>query len=110
MRFLEDSDADDPILSVVNLIDVFLVVVAMLMIVIVKNPLNPFSNKNVVVVENPGEADMRITVKDGQDLTRYETSGEIGEGKGARAGVTYRLSDGRLIYVPEQKPERHSSE
>lgn len=86
MRFLEDSDADDPILSVVNLIDVFLVVVAMLMIVIAKNPLNPFSNKNVVVVENPGEADMRITVKDGQELTRYETSGEIGEGKGlARA-------------------------
>ncbi len=103
MRFLEDSDADDPILSVVNLIDVFLVVVAMLMIVIVKNPLNPFSNKNVVVVENPGAADMRITVKDGQELTRYETSGEIGEGKGARAGVTYRLSDGRLIYVPEQQ-------
>ena len=106
MRFLEDSDADDPILSVVNLIDVFLVVVAMLMIVIVKNPLNPFSNKNVVVVENPGEADMRITVKGGQELTRYETSGEIGEGKGARAGVTYRLSDGRLIYVPERPSEQ----
>lgn len=103
MRFLDDTDADDPILSVVNLIDVFLVVVAMLMIVIVKNPLNPFSNNNVVVVENPGAADMRITVKDGQELTRYETSGEIGEGKGARAGVTYRLSDGRLIYVPEQQ-------
>lgn len=100
MRFLEDTDADDPILSVVNLIDVFLVVVAMLMIVIVKN--NPFSNKNAVVVENPGEADMRIMVKDGQELTRYETSGEIGEGKGARAGITYRLPDGRLIYVPEQ--------
>jgi hypothetical protein len=103
MRFLEDTDADDPILSVVNLIDVFLVVVAMLMIVIVKNPLNPFSNRNVVVVENPGEADMRITVKDGQELTRYETSGEVGEGKGARAGITYRLADGRLIYVPEQR-------
>lgn len=108
MRFLEDSDADDPILSVVNLIDVFLVVLAMLMIVIVKNPLNPFSNRNVVVVENPGEADMRITVKDGQELTRYETSGEIGEGKGARAGVTYRLSDGRLIYVPEQSSKERS--
>ncbi|MEH2510943.1 hypothetical protein V1291_002297 [Nitrobacteraceae bacterium AZCC 1564] len=102
MRFLEDSDADDPILSVVNLIDVFLVVVAILMIIIVKNPLNPFSNKNVIVVENSGEADMRITVKDGQELMRYETSGQIGEGKGTRAGVTYRLSDGRLIYVPEQ--------
>lgn len=106
MRFLEDAESDDPILSVVNLIDVFLVVVAMLMIVIVNNPLNPFSSKNVVVVENPGKADMRIMVKEGQELTRYETSGEIGEGKGSRAGITYRLPDGRLIYVPEQEPER----
>lgn len=110
MRFLEEADADDPILSVVNLIDVFLVVVAMLLIIIIKNPLNPFSNRNVVVVENPGAADMRITIKEGEELTRYETSGEIGEGKGARAGVTYRLSDGRLIYVPEQQPERRSGE
>lgn len=103
MRFLEESDADDPILSIVNLVDVFLVVVAMLMIIIVKSPLNPYSSKNVVVVENPGEADMRITVKDGRELSRYETSGEVGEGKGTRAGVTYRLPDGRLIYVPEQQ-------
>ncbi|WP_084536728.1 DUF2149 domain-containing protein [Azospirillum halopraeferens] len=52
-------------------------------------------------VENPGEADMRITVKDGRDLTRYESNGAIGEGQGTRAGVAYRLPDGRLIYVPE---------
>ncbi|MEH2533604.1 hypothetical protein V1277_000012 [Bradyrhizobium sp. AZCC 1588] len=101
MRFLSETDADDPILSVVNLIDVFLVVIAMLMIVIVQNPLNPFSNKDVVVVENPGKPDMRIVVKDAQSMTQYETSGEIGEGRGMRAGITYRLPDGRLIYVPE---------
>jgi hypothetical protein len=102
MRFLRESESDDPILSVVNLIDVFLVVVAMLMIVIVQNPLNPFAGKNVVVVENPGEVDMRILIKEGQELTRYETSGEIGEGQGIRAGITYRLNDGRLIYIPEK--------
>lgn len=100
MRFLDDSDGDDPLLSVVNLIDVFLVVLAMLMIIIVQNPLNPFSSNDVVVVENPGKPDMRITVKQGEELTRYETSGEIGEGMGTRAGVTYKLPDGRLIYVP----------
>ena len=73
----------------------------MLMVVIAQNPLNPFSEERVVVVENPGEDNMRITVKDGQELTRYESSGEMGEGQGARAGVTYRLDDGRMIYVPE---------
>ena len=101
MRFLDHDDADDPILSVVNLIDLFLVVIGILMIVIVTNPLNPFSSQKVTVVENPGEQDMRITIKDGQELTRYESSGKIGEGEGVRAGMTYRLNDGRMIYVPE---------
>ena len=101
MRFLESDELDDPILSVVNLVDLFLVVIAVLMIVILRNPLNPFSADSVIVVERPGEADMRITVKEGEELTRYEASGEIGEGQGVRAGVTYRLPDGRMIYVPE---------
>ena len=100
MRFLDEDD-DDPMLSVVNLIDLFLVIIGMLMVVIAQNPLNPFSEERVVVVENPGEDNMRITVKDGQELTRYESSGEMGEGQGARAGVTSRLDDGRMIYVPE---------
>ncbi|WP_282338124.1 MULTISPECIES: DUF2149 domain-containing protein [Pseudomonas] len=101
MRFIEHDDADDPILSVVNLIDLFLVVIGILLLVIVQNPLNPFSQEHVVVVENPGEANMRMLIKDGQELKRYESSGEIGEGQGAKAGVTYRLDDGRMIYVPE---------
>ncbi|MBN9080732.1 MAG: hypothetical protein BGP04_20885 [Rhizobiales bacterium 62-17] len=101
MRFLTEDDSDDPLLSVVNLIDLFLVVIAILLVIVVTNPLNPFSAKKVVVVENPGEANMTMIVKDGQELTKYTTSGEIGEGRGVRAGITYRLPDGRMIYVPE---------
>lgn len=101
MRFLETDEHDDPILSVVNLVDLFLVVIGILMIIIVSNPLNPFSNKSVVVVENPGEADMRMLIKDGEELREYQSSGEIGEGEGTKAGVAYRLADGRMVYVPE---------
>ncbi len=104
MRFLEGDEADDPLLSVVNLIDLFLVVIAVLMILIVRNPLNPFSQDKVTVVENPGTPEMRITIKDGQELTRYDSTGQIGEGKGVKAGITYRLPDGRMIYVPEGEP------
>lgn len=100
-RFLESDDADDPILSVVNLIDLFLVMVGILMVIIVQNPLNPFSAERVLVIENPGEAGMRMTFKNGEELKRYEASSEIGEGQGVRAGITYRLVDGRMIYVPE---------
>lgn len=98
MRFLDHDDEDDPLLSVVNLIDLFLVVIGILLIVIVQNPLNPFSQDKVVVVENPGEANMRMLIKDGKELKQYHSSGEIGEGQGSKAGVTY---DGRMIYVPE---------
>ena len=101
MRFLEHDEADDPILSLVNLIDLFLVVIGILLIVIVRNPLNPFSSANVVVIENPGEADQRMIVKQGEELRRYQAGDEIGEGEGVKAGVTYKLADGRLIYVPE---------
>lgn len=100
-RFLEHDEADDPILSLVNLIDLFLVVIGILLIVIVRNPLNPFSKENVVVIENPGQADQRMLIKQGEELRRYEAGDAIGEGEGVKAGITYRLSDGRLIYVPE---------
>jgi hypothetical protein len=98
---LGEDDHDDPILSVVNLIDVFLVVIGVLLIVIVENPLNPFRHDEVVMVKNPGRPDMEIIVKEGETLTHYSSSGEIGEGQGIRAGITYRLEDGSLIYVPE---------
>jgi hypothetical protein len=101
MRFLEHDEADDPILSLVNLIDLFLVVIGILLIVIVRNPLNPFSKQNVVVIENPGTTEQRMIVKQGEELRRYEAGDEIGEGEGVKAGVTYKLADGRLIYVPE---------
>ncbi len=101
MRFLEDDEADDPILSVVNLVDLFLVICAILMVLIARNPLNPFQSKDVIVVENPGKEDMTITVKDGEKLERYTSSSKMGEGGGVKAGVTYRLPDGNLVYVPE---------
>ena len=101
MRFLDHDEADDPILSLVNLIDLFLVVIGILLIVIVRNPLNPFSKQNVIVIENPGTTEQRMIVKEGEELRRYEAGDEIGEGEGVKAGITYKLSDGRLIYVPE---------
>jgi hypothetical protein len=100
MRFL-DEEEDDPLTAVVNLIDLFVVIIAVLLVVLVQNPLNPFANRDVMIIENPGKADMRITVKEGDELTRYKSQGQIGEGQGVKAGSAYRLPDGKMIYVPE---------
>jgi len=106
MRFLEHEESDDPILSVVNLVDLFLVIIGILLMVIVQNPLNPFSQKNVTVIENPGQDNMRILIKNGEELTRYEASDKMGEGQGKKLGMTYQLDDGRMIYVPDDKTDK----
>lgn len=100
-KLLEDAEADDPILSVVNLIDVFLVIIAALLLAAANNPMSPFNAEKVTMIKNPGQPDMEIVVKDGEKLERYTSSGSVGQGEGTKAGVAYRLKDGSMLYVPE---------
>ena len=101
MRFLDEDEELNPIVSAVNLIDVFLVIIAALLISIAQNPLNVFSTDNVTVVKNAGKPNMEVIVKEGKEIKQYKATGEIGSGEGARAGVAYRMADGSFVYVPE---------
>lgn len=103
-RLLEDGDEDDPILSVVNLIDVFLVIIAALLLAVAQSPVNPFTAAQVTVIRNPGQENMEVIVKDGTRIEHYKASGEIGAGQGAKAGVAYKMKDGSMVYVPETTP------
>jgi hypothetical protein len=103
MRLLEEDDSLNPMLSAVNLIDVFLVIIAALMISIAQNPLNPFNAEDVTVIKNQGKKNMEIIIKKGKKITKYKSSGKIGEGEGEKAGVAYKMKDGSIIYVPEDK-------
>lgn len=103
MKFLQDDESLNPILSAVNLIDVFLVIIAALLISIAQNPLNPFNSEDVTVVKNAGKKNMEVIIKKGKKLTKYKSNGNIGEGKGVKAGVAYQMKDGSMIYVPEDK-------
>jgi hypothetical protein len=101
MKFLSDDESLNPILSTVNLIDVFLVIIAALLISIAQNPLNPFSEDDVTVVKNAGKKNMEVIVKKGKEMSVYKSNGEIGQGDGVKAGITYKLKDGNMVYVPE---------
>lgn len=102
MKLLHEPQDDDPILSVVNLIDIFLVVIAALLITVAQNPLmNPFSKRDVTVITDPGKPSMEMVVKKGEKIERYKASGAIGSGDGEKAGVAYRMQDGSIVYVPE---------
>ncbi len=101
MRLLDEDEANNPLLSVTNLIDVFLVLIAALLISIAQNPLNPFLDETVTVIKNAGQPDMELIIKDGETIETYKSTGEIGEGNGVKAGIAYKMPDGSIVYVPE---------
>ena len=74
LRLMDENEGDDPILSVVNLIDVFLVIIAALLLAVAQSPSNPFSAEQVTIIKNPGKANMEVIVKDGQ-------AGSISDGR-----------------------------
>jgi hypothetical protein len=102
LKLLHEPENDDPILSVVNIIDIFLVIIAALLITVAKNPmLHAFGRQDVTVITDPGRPTMEMLVKKGEKIERYKASGQIGEGEGAKAGTAYRMKDGAIVYVPE---------
>jgi hypothetical protein len=88
-----DEDDDDPMLSAINLVDVFLVLVVGLLIAV-----SMARQGGAVAV---GEGAPEIVVREQGREVRYRGSGSASEGEGVRAGVAYRLRDGSIVYVPE---------
>ncbi|HJP38308.1 MAG TPA: DUF2149 domain-containing protein [Gammaproteobacteria bacterium] len=101
LRILDEDEELNPILSVVNLVDLFVVIVAALLIVIALNPLNPFNDDEVIIVKNPNSENMEIIIKDAEKMEKYKATDQMGKGEGTKAGVAYRLKDGSFVYVPE---------
>lgn len=101
MKFLNEDEELNPIISAVNLVDVFLVIIAALLIAIAQNPMNTFSADNVTVIKNAGKPNMEVIVKEGKEIKQYKSNGEIGSGEGVKAGVAYKMADGSMVYVPD---------
>jgi hypothetical protein len=101
VKLLDEDEAANPALSLVNLVDVFLVLIAALLIAIAQNPLNPLLTDDVTVIKNAGEADMELIIKKGEKIETYQSTGEIGGGQGVKAGVAYKMQDGSFVYVPD---------
>lgn len=94
------EDDDDPMLSAVNLVDVFLVLVVALLAAVAVQGQGPVQD-GVTVIRNPGQPDMEIVVRENGQEVRYKGTGGTAQGSGVRAGVAYRLKDGNIVYLPE---------
>jgi hypothetical protein len=94
------EDDDDPMLSAVNLVDVFLVlVVALLTAVAVQSQTS--AHESVTIIRNAGQPDMEVVVREQGKEVRFKGAGSAAQGQGVRAGVAYKLEDGNTVYIPE---------
>ncbi len=105
--FADDGDDLNPLAGVANLFDVAMVFALALMVALVAYLRLPavLQQKDFTVITNPGQPDMEIVVKEGEEITRYEATDATGSGRGELLGQAYRLPDGRVVYVPADKEQ-----
>ncbi len=103
---LDDED-DDPMLSLVNLIDVFLVIIAALLLAIGNQPAALLGHEDLTVIKNAGKPGMEVLVKQGSKVERFKAGDGAGEGRGVKAGTAYQMMDGTMVYVPESPAASH---
>lgn len=94
----------DPLSGMANLFDLAMVFAVALMVAMVAHfqVADLLTEDRVTMVKNPGQPDMEIITKEGDEITRYTPADEpAGEGQGRRVGTAYELPSGQIIYVPE---------
>lgn len=107
-HLVDDADGD-PMLSAINLVDVFLVALVILMVAVVHERRASAATSELLrgdedftLIKNPGADDMQIVVKNGETLERFDATGSSASGTGVAAGTAYRLRDGSMVYVPTE--------
>jgi hypothetical protein len=107
-RFSDDDyfaqEADDPMSSVSNLVDIFLVFIVALLISFLsayhlQDLMSPDSNMTVMTQSPDGE--MTIITKQAEKIEAVKISNSEAEGRGTRLGVAYQLEDGTMVYMPD---------
>ena len=99
------EETADPLSGLANLFDVAMVFAVAFMVALVSflQIQGMLQDKDYTVVVNPGRPDMEIIVKEGEVINHYEATDTTGTGQGELLGKAYRLPDGRVVYVPEDK-------
>jgi hypothetical protein len=96
---------EDPISGVAHLFDISIVFIVTMMIALFSaysllDLLDPESE--VTIVKQTADGEMEIIQKQGEEITVSRVTDRELSGAGVRLGTAYRLSDGRVVYVPEE--------
>jgi hypothetical protein len=98
-------EADDPMTSVANMTDIYLVfIVALLVSFLSAYHLEDLLSRdsNVTVIKESAEGEITLITKQAQKIEAVKITRSEAEGKGVRLGVAYRLEDGSLVYLPDE--------
>ena len=101
----DPREADDPMSSIANLLDIFLVFIVAIMVSFLsafqlQELLSPDSN--VTVMKQSADGDITLVTKQAERIEAVKMTRSEAEGKGVRLGVAYRLEDGSMIYLPDE--------
>ena len=105
---LYEEEDQNPLTGVANLFDVAMVFSVALLIALVMSYNLPellSPTEDITIIKNPGQDNMKIIVKEGQDIEVLNMTDQIGGGSGEALGTAYQLADGRVVYVPESGNE-----
>ena len=105
-RMTNPVHQDDPMSGVANLFDVAMVFAVGLMVAMVSayHLHELFSADELTMIKNPNEpGKMEIITKKGKEIKVQKMTKEMAQGQGMRLGTAYRLTDGKVVYIPEEE-------
>ena len=99
------GEVSDPMSTVANLLDIFLVFIVALMVSFLsafqlQDLLSPDSS--VTVMKQSADGEVTLVTKQAQKIQAVKMTKTEAEGKGVRLGVAYRLEDGSMVYMPDK--------
>ena len=97
---------DDPMTGVANLFDIGLVFIVGLLLTLFSayhlQDLFDQTSEMTIMKQHPSGA-LDIITKKGTKVKAMKVSATKASGNGERLGIAYRLEDGSMVYVPEDK-------
>ncbi|MGD8835729.1 MAG: DUF2149 domain-containing protein [Desulfobacteraceae bacterium] len=97
---------DDPMTGVANLFDIGLVfIVGLLMTLFSAYHLQDLFDQTseMTIMKQHKSGELEIITKQGTKVKALKVSKTKASGKGERLGIAYRLEDGTMVYVPEDR-------
>lgn len=100
-----ESEGNDPLSGVANLLDLGLVFMVGLLITVFSayHMQDLFSkNSEMTIMKKKPNGQMEIITKKGTKINARKVTKKQSQGRGERLGTAYRLEDGSMIYVPDE--------